>query len=132
MSSSAGRPGKVVTPGRWAEKKGTAERLGRGLEEAASCGSWHRRWVSDKGRRAHAGSSSFGLSLGPEERGIERLTTKGIICFPTLLAVSHRITECSGLEGTSVGHPVQPPAQAGSPTAGCTGPCPGSWLTLEN
>ena len=31
-----------------------------------------------------------------------------------------RITEWSGLEGTSVGHPVQPPAEAGSPTAGCT------------
>jgi len=29
------------------------------------------------------------------------------------------------LEGTSVGHPVQPPAEAGSPTAGCTGPCLG-------
>jgi len=37
----------------------------------------------------------------------------------------HRITEWSGLEGTSVSHPVQTPAQAGSPTAGCTGPCPG-------
>jgi len=37
----------------------------------------------------------------------------------------HRITECSGLAGTSVGHPAQPPAQAGSPTAGCTGPRPG-------
>jgi len=36
-----------------------------------------------------------------------------------------RITEWSGLEGTSVGHPVQPPAEAGSPTAGCTGPRPG-------
>jgi len=24
-----------------------------------------------------------------------------------------------------VGHPVQPPAEAGSPRAGCTGPCPG-------
>ena len=24
----------------------------------------------------------------------------------------HRITECSGLEGTSVGHPAQPPAGA--------------------
>ena len=32
--------------------------------------------------------------------------------------VNHRITECSRLEGTSVGHPVQPPAKAGSPTAG--------------
>jgi len=27
--------------------------------------------------------------------------------------------------GTSVGHPAQPPAQAGSPRAGCTGSCPG-------
>ena len=32
-------------------------------------------------------------------------------------AAQHRITECLGLEGTSVGHPVQPPAEAGSPTA---------------
>ena len=30
----------------------------------------------------------------------------------------HRITGCSGLEGPSVGHPIQPPAEAGSPTAG--------------
>ena len=37
----------------------------------------------------------------------------------------YRITECLGLEGTSVGHPVQPPAQAGSPRAGCTAPRPG-------
>jgi len=35
------------------------------------------------------------------------------------------VTEWSGLAGTSVGHPVQPPAQAGPPTAGCRGPCPG-------
>ena len=32
------------------------------------------------------------------------------------LRPAHRITEWSGLEGTSVGHPVQPPAEAGSPT----------------
>ena len=38
---------------------------------------------------------------------------------------NHRITEWSGLEETSVGHPAQPPAQAGSPTADCRGPCPG-------
>jgi len=37
----------------------------------------------------------------------------------------HRITECLGLEGPSVGHPTQTPAQAGSPRPGCTGPCPG-------
>ena len=40
-------------------------------------------------------------------------------------SLPHRITEWSGLAGTSVGHPAQPPAQAGSPTAGCTAPRPG-------
>ena len=38
---------------------------------------------------------------------------------------NHRITEWLGLERTSLGHPVQPPAKAGSPRAGCTGPRPG-------
>jgi len=36
----------------------------------------------------------------------------------------HRITAWLGLEGTSVGHPAQPPAQAGSPRAGCAAPRP--------
>jgi len=41
-------------------------------------------------------------------------------------------TEWSRLAGTSVGHPAQPPAQAGSPRAGCTGPCPGgAWVSPE-
>ena len=31
-----------------------------------------------------------------------------------------------------MGHPAQPPAEAGSPRAGCTGPCPGgSWISPE-
>jgi len=38
---------------------------------------------------------------------------------------NHRIPVWWGLAGTSVGHPAQPPAQAGSPTAGCTAPRPG-------
>ena len=37
----------------------------------------------------------------------------------------HRITECWGLAGPSVGPPAQPPAEAGSPRAGCTAPRPG-------
>jgi len=44
----------------------------------------------------------------------------------------HRITERLGLAGTSVGHPSQPPAEAGSPRAGCTAPRPGgSWISPE-
>jgi len=42
-----------------------------------------------------------------------------------LLHRRHRIPECQGLAGPSVGHPAQPPAQAGSPRAGCTAPRPG-------
>ena len=41
------------------------------------------------------------------------------------MAKNHRIPAWQGLEGTSVGHLVQAPAKAGSPTEGCTGPCPG-------
>ena len=36
-------------------------------------------------------------------------------------AAEHRVTAWWGLAGTSVGPPAQPPAQAGSPRAGCTG-----------
>ena len=43
----------------------------------------------------------------------------------------HRITEWQGLEGTSVGHPAQHPAQAGSPRAGCTAPRPGGLDYLQ-
>ena len=35
------------------------------------------------------------------------------------------ITERYGLEGASGDYLVQPPAKAGSPTSGCTGPWPG-------
>ena len=43
----------------------------------------------------------------------------------SVLCNFHRIIECLVLEGTSVGHPVQPPAQAGSPREGGTAPHPG-------
>lgn len=36
-------------------------------------------------------------------------------------------TECLGLGDASGEHAVQPPAKAGSPTAGCTGLCPGGF-----
>ena len=39
--------------------------------------------------------------------------------------IRHRIPAWWGLAGTSGGHPAQPPAQAGSPRAGCTAPRPG-------
>jgi len=52
--------------------------------------------------------------------------------WPAISLPHHGITECSGLEGTSVGHPVQPPAQAGSPRAGCTGPCPDRSMRWRN
>jgi len=45
--------------------------------------------------------------------------------LPVKPSIYHRITDWSGLEGTSGDHPAQPPAQAGSPRAGCRGPCPG-------
>ena len=38
---------------------------------------------------------------------------------------NHRVPAWQVLEGPSVGHPVQPPAEAGSPRAGCTAPHPG-------
>ena len=46
-----------------------------------------------------------------------------LYCYSYFLYYSQRITESWGLEGTSGDHLV-PPAKAGSPKAGCTGPCP--------
>ena len=46
------------------------------------------------------------------------------------IAPNQRVTESQNHRMVGVGrdlwgHPVQPPAEAGSPRAGCTGPCPG-------
>ena len=61
-----------------------------------------------------------------EEKGGWNLSkAKCFVVFFSLKNGFHRITECSGLAGTSVGHLVQPPAEAGSPRAGCTAPRPG-------
>jgi len=77
----------------------------------------------------------------PQKRGIETRLTFASLCQQpenqgshsnTFSQLDHSITECSGLEGTSVGHLVQSPAEARSPTAGCTGPCPGRfWISPE-
>jgi len=48
-----------------------------------------------------------------------------LIESPSTEPQNHRITEWSGWAGTSAGHPAQPLAQAGSPRAGGTAPCPG-------
>ena len=40
------------------------------------------------------------------------------LCWESTFPWKHRIPAWSGLEGTSVGHLVQPAAEAGSPTAG--------------
>ena len=63
------------------------------------------------------------LSLG--ERRMKNKTQTNLTALGEGSYADHRITEWSGLEGTSVGHPVPPPAKAGSPRAGCTGPRPG-------
>ena len=46
-------------------------------------------------------------------------------CHLLTQAGNYRIPAWQGLAGPSVGHPPQPPAEAGSPTAGCTAPRPG-------
>ena len=70
------------------------------------------------------------FGLGGAERGWCRA-----FCFELLgpvpgpgdavAQVTHRITEWWGLAGPSVGDPAQPPAEAGSPRAGCTALRPG-------
>ena len=46
-----------------------------------------------------------------------------------IFSQNHRML---GLGEPSGDHPAQPPAEAGSPRAGCTGPCPGgSWISPE-
>jgi len=65
------------------------------------------------------------LMLGDPQGGAHRR-----LAVSPLLISGHRIPAWQGLEGTSVGHPAQPPAQAGSPRAGCTAPCPVHTSTL--
>jgi len=82
---------------------------------------WLRTDVWSEPQATSPGLAAPGAPLVPEALGRDApgcLTAQGS-------GENHRTTECSGLEGASVGHPVQPPAEAGSPTAGCTGPRPG-------
>ena len=73
---------------------------------------WYRNYISFVGEYFYA-------SDGQKSSGWVSIT------IPVKSCVSHRITEWWGLEGPSVGPPVQPPAEAGSPRAGCTGLRPG-------
>ncbi|KFR14664.1 Sterol regulatory element-binding protein cleavage-activating protein, partial [Opisthocomus hoazin] len=55
--------------------------------------------------------------------GVNLYNRKRVVSYTVTLGLQRydsRIPECWGLEGPSGGHPAQPPAQAGSPTAGCT------------
>jgi len=70
---------------------------------------WEHGWSGESSGRA-----SWALATQPGRREGLQL---GTLC--------HRITAWQGLAGPSVGHPAQPPAQAGSPRAGCTAPRPG-------
>ena len=63
-------------------------------------------------------------------RGSAKASLPGLFHHKVRYLSRHRITEWSGLEGTSEGPLVQPRAKAGSPTAGCTGPCPGRFYLL--
>ena len=64
----------------------------------------------------------------PEQQALGRagnLPTAAPTLFTLEVSGQVYLTEWLGLEGTSVGHPAQPSAQAGSPTVGCRGAHPG-------
>ena len=94
-----------------------------------------------------SGPRAFGTKQSLEHGAVgtpaaESTATKSAFprCFPKLRITqrsqwwswNHRITECSGLEATAVGHLVQPPCRSRVTQSSCTGPCPGrSWISPE-
>lgn len=76
MSSSAIRPGKLVTPGRWTEKKWLWGGLNEACESLAGAAAGTGDVYLTKRDKLMLVHPHFGLSL-----------VKGIICFLCLLAV---------------------------------------------
>jgi len=131
-------PGRFLIPG-----EGDGCCLGRDAELRSGCSTRLQRCqlcCAGAGARGHPGTlvpaadRDGPVSASPDckPQSSRASLCKEIGCLPCTLRRSaqgsspayHRITEWQGVAGTSVGHPAQPPAQAGSPRAGCTGPHP--------
>ena len=131
---------KLLTPA----PEGGSRALGQGWQRhgqghrqngALDCGAWGKAWGWMRPAGAPrvrcapqaGGFATYGRGRGPAsplELAHGRSMTWG---HPSVIMV-HRITESQnsrGWKGPLWVTQSNPPAEAGSPTAGCTGPCPG-------